>query len=93
MGEVSASVFVWLNIGCALRLQVADSIPAQVSGFQCLLYVCSGRSHYPQSIIFLPFSGNIGMDTATLLFPLFSPPFPLPLFILIACLALMSRDH
>lgn len=37
---VCVCVFVWLNAGCVLRLQVADSIPAQVSGFpECLLYV------------------------------------------------------
>lgn len=33
-------VFVWLNVGCVLHLQVADSIPAQVSGSQSVFCVC-----------------------------------------------------
>lgn len=31
---------MWLNCGCVLRLQVADSIPAQVSGSQSVSCVC-----------------------------------------------------
>lgn len=32
-------VFAWLNVGCVLHLQVADSLPAQVSGSQSV-FVC-----------------------------------------------------
>lgn len=107
MGEQEC-VLVWLNAGCVLHLQVADSIPAQVSGSQCVFCMCAGVIPHPLSLCsrirssFFPseqpllslLSGNVRMDTATLPCPasLFHPPpFHPPLFIVIACSAIIFR--
>lgn len=97
---------MWLNVGCVLHLQVADSIPAQVSDSQSVFCVCAVPPPLPILSSFAPFfipppssplraispfSGNVGMDTAT------PPPFffphlsPAPSLISIACTALIFR--
>ena len=97
---------MWLNAGCVLHLQVADSIPAQVSGSQSVFCMCAvvvphpppllcslicSSFFPPQSNLFYSFSGNVSMDRAT--HPSPAPLFlpPPPLFVLIACSALFLR--
>lgn len=89
---------MWLNFGCVLRLQVADSIPAQVSGSQSVPYVCLCVCVcvcWDSSTLFLPLSEqlalprnwkNVSMDS--------SPTLPriLLLFISFACLALNIKS-
>lgn len=44
-------VFVWLNAGCVLHLQVADSIPAQVSGSQSVFCMCAVVVPHPPPLL------------------------------------------
>lgn len=66
---------MWLNFGYVLRLQVADSIPAQVSGSQsvsCVFAVIHPTLFLPLlEHLALPRNWKtVGMDSA-------APPFPL----------------
>lgn len=94
---------MWLNVGCVLHLQVADSIPAQVSGSQSVLCVCvccgySSSSHpflslLPYSFLLFPLSEQPLLSSLWKRRHGYSnpPPFSSPLFILIACSALIFR--
>lgn len=76
-------VLVWLNVECVLHLQVADSIPAQVSGLAVVVVHVHVLRLFPS--LLSRFCGNIGMDTTNLPLSTLSFPHLPPLFIFNAC--------
>lgn len=77
--------FAWLNFGYVLRLQVADSIPAQVSGSQsvsCVFAVLHPTLLSQTSSLFLVTGKLSAWNQQPRPFPVFFPFFPIS----VACL-------